>query len=181
LFDYYLKVLSKFEHAKRLLINFQPDPTVKSRVMLNIIKLVGSWFTQNSNFSCLILTQIISIIPLKSWGHFTIFFKYNSFIPFFISLHGLLLFHSNITDFFLIDICSIIVALFLCIIFSYRLPFITTLISWDNFIIFLILYYPPKLITDYANVMNFKLKIKILIFNLKIWQAQPGECPVFRD
>lgn len=42
LFDYYLKVLLKVEHVRRLLINFQLVLTVKSRVMLNIVKLVGS-------------------------------------------------------------------------------------------------------------------------------------------
>jgi hypothetical protein len=52
--------------------------------------------------------------------------------------------HLTVTlSIFLRDICTITRALFLCIIFYYSLPSITTLIYWDHFLIFLILY-PPE-------------------------------------
>jgi hypothetical protein len=74
--------------------------------------------------------------------------------------------HLTVTlSIFLRDICTITRALFPCIIFYYSLPSITTLTYWDHFLIFLILY-PPEPVIVFINVMNFKLKFKIFIFNL---------------
>jgi len=74
--------------------------------------------------------------------------------------------------FFLTDICTITLALFFGIIFSYSLPFITILIFWDYFIISFI-FLSIKIRYGFANVINFKLNSKFLFLTFTTLLYRP--------
>jgi len=155
-----LKSESKVEqHVNSLLVKFQSNITIRLRSILDTVKLIDKW--QIFLFNSYINHIDYSYKLLELFYHFK---KYNYFLFLYRTYY-----HFTITLLiFLTDVCIISLALFLCIIFYYRLPFITTLIYYflGSFFLFFLFFYSLKPVTGFADVINFKLKFKILIFNL---------------
>lgn len=115
---------------------------------------------KNSEFSCSILTQIIPFIPLNPQDHF--------FIPKYIYFAFYHLYHLQTYYRFTVTLLIFNWYLhhhfFFLQILSYILFFVTILHPWNHFII-LIIFYPSKLVTNFANITNFKPKIYNSPFN----------------